>query len=170
LEVIAHPEPYMLRQKLGNISSGLSSLVPELQMGLNVYERRVKNYAQESSIVYFQRIKYDWYLGLVIPVSEYYRNVTNMAIFLIIIGSLLAAALCYMMYRISLAKMKSDIRTQQKSNFLATMSHEIRTPLNAILGMTEIQMQNADHPPSTSEAFIKINNSGKVLLNIINDI
>jgi CheY-like chemotaxis protein/HPt (histidine-containing phosphotransfer) domain-containing protein len=50
------------------------------------------------------------------------------------------------------------------------MSHEIRTPLNAILGMTEIQMQNGSHPPSTSEAFIKINNSGNLLLNIINDI
>jgi len=31
-------------------------------------------------------------------------------------------------------------------------------------------MQNASHPPSTCEAFIKINNSGNLLLNIINDI
>jgi signal transduction histidine kinase/DNA-binding response OmpR family regulator len=170
LEIIAHPESYLIRQKMINISSGLSALVPELQMGLNVYERRIKNYAYEDSIVYFQKINYGWYLGIVIPVNEYYKNVTNMAAFLIIIGSILAAALCFMLYRISLAKMKSDLRTQQKSNFLATMSHEIRTPLNAILGLTEIQMQNADHPPSTTEAFIKINNSGNLLLNIINDI
>ena len=170
LEVIAHPEPYLIRQYLGNISSGLAELVPELRMGLNVYERKVQNYANDNSIVYFQKIKHGWYLGLVIPVNEYYGNVTNMAAFLIIIGSILAAALCFMLYQISLAKMKSDLRTQQKSNFLATMSHEIRTPLNAILGMTEIQMQNTAHPPSTSEAFIKINNSGNLLLNIINDI
>jgi signal transduction histidine kinase/DNA-binding response OmpR family regulator len=170
LEVIAHQEQYLIGQKLGNINSGLAKLVPELQKGNNVYERRIKNYAQESSIVYFQKINYDWFLGLVIPVSEYYRSVTNMAVFLIIIGSLLAAALCTMMYRISLAKMKSDLKTRQKSNFLATMSHEIRTPLNAILGMTEIQMQDTVHPPATSEAFLKINNSGNLLLNIINDI
>jgi signal transduction histidine kinase/DNA-binding response OmpR family regulator/HPt (histidine-containing phosphotransfer) domain-containing protein len=170
LEVIAHQEPYLIGEKLGNINSGLAELVPELQMGLNVYERRIKNYANESSIVYFQKIKYGWYYAIVIPVSEYYRNVTNMAVFLTIIGLFLAAALCFMLYRISLAKMKSDMRTQQKSNFLATMSHEIRTPLNAILGMTEIQMQDPSHPPSTSESFIKINNSGNLLLNIINDI
>jgi signal transduction histidine kinase/CheY-like chemotaxis protein len=170
LEVIAHQELYLIGQKLGNINSGLAKLVPELQMGKNVYERRIKNYAYESSIVYFQKVYYDWFVCLVIPVNEYYKSVTNMAVFLIIIGSLLAAALCMMMYRISLAKMKSDMRTQQKSNFLATMSHEIRTPLNAILGMTEIQMQDTAHPPSTSEAFLKINNSGNLLLNIINDI
>jgi CheY-like chemotaxis protein len=82
----------------------------------------------------------------------------------------MASILCTITYQISIAKKKSDIRTQQKSNFLATMSHEIRTPLNAILGMTEIEMQNPVHPPSTSEAFLKINNSGNFLLGIINDI
>jgi len=170
LEIIAHPEQYLLGEKLYNIDSGLSILSNELEAGININERRIKNYMYEDSIVYFRKIKYDWYFGIVIPVNEYYKSVNNMAAFLIVLGLLLAWGLCTMLYYISQAKMKSDMRTQQKSNFLATMSHEIRTPLNAILGMTEIQMQNANHPPSTSEAFIKINNSGNLLLNIINDI
>ena len=170
LEIIAHPQPYLIGENLYNIDSGIASLADELATGQNIYERRVKNYMHENSIVYFIKIKYGWFLGIVIPVHEYYRSVNNMAAFLIVLGSLLAVALCTMLYHLSQAKMKSDLRTQQKSNFLATMSHEIRTPLNAILGMTEIQMQNTAHPPSTSEAFIKINNSGNLLLNIINDI
>ncbi|MCL1958550.1 MAG: ATP-binding protein, partial [Spirochaetes bacterium] len=124
----------------------------------------------DDVIVYFILIKYNWYLGIVIPVHEYYRNMYNMAVFLAIIGSVMAALLCIMLYHLSQAKLMSDMRIQQKSNFLATMSHEIRTPLNAILGMTEIQIQNSAHPPSTCEAFLKINNSGNLLLNIINDI
>jgi len=170
MEIIAHPESGFIGTKLQDANSGVATLADELEMGMNIMERRVKNYMYEDSIVYFIKIKYDWFLGIVIPVREYYKSVNNMAIFLIIIGSLLAWGLCTMLYYITQAKMKSDMRTQQKSNFLATMSHEIRTPLNAILGMTEIQMQDASHPPATSEAFIKINNSGNLLLNIINDI
>jgi len=170
MEIIAHPEPYLVGEKLYGIDSGIAILSNELERGINIYERRVKNYMYEDSIVYFIKVKYGWFLGIVIPVNEYYRSVNNMAAFLIVLGSLLAWGLCTMLYYISQAKLKSDMRTQQKSNFLATMSHEIRTPLNAILGMTEIQMQNSEHPPATSEAFIKINNSGNLLLNIINDI
>ena len=170
MEIIAHPERYLIGSKLYNIDSGVGLLARELQAGLPIEERRVKNYMYQDSIVYFKKIKYDWFLGIIIPINEYYSSVNTMAAFLILIGSFLASSLCIMLYYISQAKMKSDLRTQQKSNFLATMSHEIRTPLNAILGMTEIQMQNSNHPPSTSEAFIKINHSGNLLLNIINDI
>jgi signal transduction histidine kinase/DNA-binding response OmpR family regulator len=170
MEIIAHPEQYFIGEKLFNTDSGIALLSNELETGINITERRVKNYTYEDSVVYFIKIKYDWFLGIVIPVKEYYKSLNNLAAFLIILGSLLAWGLCTMLYYIAQAKIKSDMRTQQKSNFLATMSHEIRTPLNAILGMTEIQMQDISHPPATSESFIKINNSGNLLLNIINDI
>jgi signal transduction histidine kinase/CheY-like chemotaxis protein/HPt (histidine-containing phosphotransfer) domain-containing protein len=168
--IIAHREPYFIGEKLNNVDSGIAVLASELEMGKNISERHMKNYMNEDTIVYFIKIKYNWFLGIVIPVKEYYKNINQMAAFLILIGSLLAWGLCTMLYYLAQAKIKSDLRNQQKSNFLATMSHEIRTPLNAILGMTEIQMQNTDHPSTTIEAFLKINNSGNLLLNIINDI
>ena len=59
---------------------------------------------------------------------------------------------------------------QTKSAFLAKMSHEIRTPLNAVIGISEIQLQNENHPKETKEAFARIFNSGDLLLGIINDI
>jgi signal transduction histidine kinase/DNA-binding response OmpR family regulator len=170
LEIISHPAYYFKGHKLRDINSGMAGLAAELETGVNIYERKVKNYLNLNTIVYFKKIKYDWYLGIVIPVNEYHQNINNMAVFLIVVGSILAAIICTMIYNISRAKIDSDTKTQQKSNFLATMSHEIRTPLNTILGMTEIELQNETHPPSTSEAFIKINNSGNLLLNIINDI
>jgi len=168
--IIAHHEPYFIGEKLNHVDSGIALLAKELEMGKNISERHVKNYMNEDTIVYFIKIKYGWFLGIVIPINEYYKNVNQMAAFLLLLGSLLAWGLCTMLYYLAQAKIKSDLRNQQKSNFLATMSHEIRTPLNAILGMTEIQMQNTAHPPATNEAFLKINNSGNLLLNIINDI
>jgi signal transduction histidine kinase/CheY-like chemotaxis protein/HPt (histidine-containing phosphotransfer) domain-containing protein len=170
MKIIAHREPYFIGENLENVDSGIASLTDELEMGVNISERHIKNYMHEDTIVYFSKIKNNWFLGIVIPISEYYKNVNQMAAFLILLGSILAWALCTMLYYLAQAKIKSDLRNQQKSSFLATMSHEIRTPLNAILGMTEIQMQDSVHPPATSEAFLKINNSGNLLLNIINDI
>ena len=51
------------------------------------------------------------------------------------------------------------------------MSHELRTPLNAIIGYSEMLIEDAE---DENEDFIpdldKINNSGKHLLGLINDI
>jgi PAS domain S-box-containing protein len=60
--------------------------------------------------------------------------------------------------------------SKAKSDFLAKMSHEIRTPMNAILGIAEIQLQNETHSREIKEAFVRIYNSGGLLLGIINDI
>jgi len=57
-----------------------------------------------------------------------------------------------------------------KSAFLAKVSHEIRTPLNAILGISEIQLQDEDLSPDMKEALNRIMNSGELLLGIINDL
>ena len=67
------------------------------------------------------------------------------------------------------AKEAAEAASKAKSIFLATMSHEIRTPLNAILGLSEIQLQN-NLPENTRSDLEKIYNSGSTLLGIINDI
>jgi PAS domain S-box-containing protein len=67
------------------------------------------------------------------------------------------------------AKEAAEAASKAKSAFLATMSHEIRTPLNAILGLSEIQLQNK-LPENTRSDLEKIYSSGSTLLGIINDI
>ena len=57
-----------------------------------------------------------------------------------------------------------------KDRFLAQMSHELRTPITAVLGISEIQMQNKGNAPETGEAFSKIYSSSTALLGIVNDI
>jgi signal transduction histidine kinase/CheY-like chemotaxis protein len=59
--------------------------------------------------------------------------------------------------------------SRAKSQFLATMSHEIRTPLNAVIGLSEIELQNKT-PSSSRENIIQIHQSGASLLGIINEI
>ncbi len=70
------------------------------------------------------------------------------------------------------AKDAADAANQAKSAFLATMSHELRTPMNAILGYSEILMEDAQD--KGQEEFIpdleKIHASGNHLLSLINNI
>jgi len=70
-------------------------------------------------------------------------------------------------------KERAEAANRAKSEFLANMSHELRTPLNAILGFSEI-LQNQMFGPLGSEKYHEysrdIHESGKHLLNVINDI
>jgi PAS domain S-box-containing protein len=64
----------------------------------------------------------------------------------------------------------AEASNKAKSKFFSMLSHEIRTPINAILGITNIKMQNETLAPDIAEAFYMIHNSGNVLLNLINEV
>ena len=61
--------------------------------------------------------------------------------------------------------------SQLKSEFLASMSHELRTPLNSILGFSDLLLrQGANLTERQINYATAIYNSGKHLLDLINDI
>jgi signal transduction histidine kinase/CheY-like chemotaxis protein len=64
---------------------------------------------------------------------------------------------------------RAEEASQAKSAFLANISHEIRTPLNAVIGLSEIELQNS-LPKNTHDNIETIFKSGSTLLSIINDI
>jgi len=71
------------------------------------------------------------------------------------------------------AIVQSDLANRAKSEFLANMSHELRTPLNAIIGFSDILRNEAFGPlggAEYQEYASDINESGKHLLQVINDI
>ena len=73
---------------------------------------------------------------------------------------------------LSQAVRHAEIANRSKSEFLANMSHELRTPLNAIIGFSEVitnELMGPNHPAYKNYA-LDIHVSGKMLLNIINDI
>lgn len=70
---------------------------------------------------------------------------------------------------ILLAKEQALQLSEAKEMFLSVMSHEIRTPLNAIIGMTNLLIENDPKPSQTDDLNI-LKFSGENLLNIINDV
>ncbi len=62
-----------------------------------------------------------------------------------------------------------ETATRSKNDFFAGMSHEIRTPINAIIGMNTMILRESDD--ETIKGYASgVDNSGKLLLALVNDI
>ncbi|MBF0332634.1 MAG: hypothetical protein HQL40_03180 [Alphaproteobacteria bacterium] len=67
----------------------------------------------------------------------------------------------------------AEASSRAKSDFLANMSHELRTPLNAIIGFSDVIHSGVFGPIGNAryqEYVLNINQSGRHLLALINDI
>jgi PAS domain S-box-containing protein len=70
-------------------------------------------------------------------------------------------------------KEEAELANRAKSEFLANMSHELRTPLNAIIGFSEViahELFGQVSPPQYKDYAANIEESGRHLLDVINDI
>ena len=70
------------------------------------------------------------------------------------------------------ARLQSEEANKAKSAFLANMSHELRTPMNAIIGYSEILIEECEEmePDEIEQDLEKILSSAKHLLGLINDV
>lgn len=85
----------------------------------------------------------------------------------------LLISLVYVVHRFSrqlkVAKEKAEEADQMKSAFLANMNHEIRTPLNAIVGFSQILVEEED-PAARLEYYTIIQSNNELLQRLIVDV
>ncbi|MBQ6381374.1 MAG: response regulator [Clostridia bacterium] len=64
----------------------------------------------------------------------------------------------------------AEAANKAKTVFLSNMSHEIRTPMNAIIGLNTLALMDESLSEGTREQLLKIDESARHLLTLINDI
>lgn len=77
------------------------------------------------------------------------------------------------MLRLREAKELADEANRARSIFLAKMSHEFRTPLNAVIGYSEIVLENVEMREQGAQKrkdLLSINAAGKHLLSLLTDV
>lgn len=127
----------------------------------------VKKYA------YYQSVPFNnWFVINIVSEKAVSAKAESLTKELILVGGVTLLSFIALMllvlrsYRISQESLEA---TNTKSAFLANMSHEIRTPMNAIVGISEILLRE-DLSSGQRSKVLSIQNSGKGLLIIINDI
>ncbi|MDR2093880.1 MAG: response regulator [Azoarcus sp.] len=120
-----------------------------------------------------------WSVGVSAPVSDTSVGQTEKVLFIsggiiFVIGGIVAFFAAGVIARPfeSLREMTriAEDASAAKSTFLANTSHEMRTPLNAIIGLSELALNDNGLPPETLGNLEKIYNSGVSLLGIVNDL
>ena len=130
----------------------------------------------------------DWYMVNTLPASVIRDSVSHLqrsltVISLIIILCILAASVAVIVEMNKAARRLREGRAQlqaalaaaesasrAKSEFLSNMSHDIRTPMNAIIGFTNLAIQNPGDTEQVREYLGKILASSNHLLSLINDV
>lgn len=153
----------------------------------------ILKYGGSRRHLYCTNLSYcDWYLVTVLPFDGLDKAIAGMGrhwLTMVYAASFaVIAMLLYIFFRYlglfrnqvsELKRMNTEMDTARKEaeqanaakqGFLSSMSHDIRTPMNAIIGMTSLAIDKADHPEQVQNYLRKIELSSKHLLGLINDV
>jgi signal transduction histidine kinase/CheY-like chemotaxis protein len=112
LRLIAHPDPLLVGTPLHDIKSGLAIFEEEIRRTGTVTESTIGDYRGIKSIVFVERLQNGWYMGVMVPKSEFYEGTRNLALTLTALGVVLAFLVSVILIRMIMDKQKSEERTQ----------------------------------------------------------
>jgi signal transduction histidine kinase/CheY-like chemotaxis protein len=112
LRLLAHPDPSLLGTALHDIKSGLAIFEDEIKQTGSVTESTIGDYRGIKSIVFVEKLRNGWYMGVMVPKSEFYEGTRSLAFILTLLGATLALIVSAILIRMIAEKQKSDERTQ----------------------------------------------------------
>jgi signal transduction histidine kinase/CheY-like chemotaxis protein len=169
MRILAHSEKGYAAMDIRELDNSFVQVVSGLLHGEEVNSIQTTNAENLQVIVVARRIFNGWYIIQITPEPAYFRDIHKIALDLSFLAVVLALVLGSIMIQINAQSIKANEANKSKSDFLANMSHEIRTPLNAIIGMSELALQEPSGP-AMPEYLTNIREAGSNLLSIINDV
>lgn len=114
------------------------------------------------------------FLSAIVQIAAYFQRTKTFSGVILAVGLILLIifATCNTvvdLIRAEREKQNALMANKSKGEFLARMSHEIRTPINAVLGLDTMILRESSEE-QIREYAMDIDNAGKTLLALINDI
>ncbi|MDR2965056.1 MAG: response regulator [Treponema sp.] len=159
-ELVAHYEQSLIGSRIIDISSAFRVMIEALQQVTNEFiEVDAKNYQNRDSIFFCREMENGWYLGLMMPKSEYYRNMAPLLISLGVLAFILMVTTNIILIRIDRAKNKVNRAFNEQGVILAENLKLILNSIDSMIYVTE---------PDTGKILF-INDSMKNHYNVGND-
>lgn len=159
--------------------------VKKLRESLNLDDRELLTVKLDGNEFYLNHTPVgvdDWQLVMQVPVEVVSGRIQKISVLSFLCLSVVAGFIAAMFILSNListqkvlqaegrARIAAESANLAKSQFLSNMSHDIRTPMNAIIGMTKIASDHIGEPEKVIDCLKKISLSGRLLVNLINDI
>jgi signal transduction histidine kinase/DNA-binding response OmpR family regulator len=112
LKLLAHPDPLLIGTALHDIKSGLAIFEDEIMRTGTVTESTIGDYRGIKSIVFVEKLHNGWYMGVMVPKSEFYEGTRTLAFILTVLGAMFALIVSAILIRMIAEKQKSEERTQ----------------------------------------------------------
>jgi len=110
-KVLAHPNPVFINRSLNQMNDG-QAIQEELIKNQEISERLATDYRGQPSVLFVRKLNNGWYLAILAYTKSYYRSVTEIGFILVLLGVILAAALCALLLGLLHQKRKAEERTQ----------------------------------------------------------
>jgi len=128
-ELIAHPEPSVLGMHFHDVKSKIASYEEELINNGFVNEVISTDYRGIESIVFLERLQNGWYMGVVTPRDKYYQSTRSMALFLTVMGALLATGLIAILLVMFNELNKENEKSQKMAHWYNSILDAIPLPI-----------------------------------------
>jgi DNA-binding CsgD family transcriptional regulator len=111
LDILAHPNIDLWGKNMKDISASFIPIAEDIKKGIPVLEHRITNYKGEPSVAFTRKLQNGWYIAVIIPENIYFKEMREMRLAIIVLGTVLAALF------ISLVLLLFD--TQKKLHFFS---------------------------------------------------
>ena len=129
MELIAHPDASLLGVRLRDVKSYIAAYEDELRQNGYIHEIITTDYRGIKSIVFIERLYNGWYMGVVTPYDKYYKTTRNMALFLTVLGAILAIALIVILLVLFRQMNKENEKSQMMAHWYNSILNAIPLPI-----------------------------------------
>jgi signal transduction histidine kinase/CheY-like chemotaxis protein len=124
LNVFYHPNREYIGKNYRETDSALLIFAEEVLAGGDFLKFETRNYKGEDVVFFSARLENGWFLMSVTPRAEYYKELRRMELMLLMLGTVLAASLIFVLVHFDKEKRKLDEENHQKNILLSAMERK----------------------------------------------